>query len=99
VNQAASGVPGAPDWQLAPPRMAWEGLSVGELCRALLDPRRGGMTAERMVPHLGTALVRWAWSPGRDHAGRERAPPPMPYDEFMALTRAWVARGAACPAP
>jgi len=99
VNQAASGVPGARDWQLAPLRMAWEGLSVGELCRALLDPKRGGMTPERMVPHLGTSLVRWAWSPGRDHAGRERAPPPMAYDEFIALTRAWVASGAACPAP
>jgi hypothetical protein len=37
TNQAASGVPGAPDWHLAPLRMAWDGLSAGELCRALLD--------------------------------------------------------------
>src|SRR5579862_5132139 len=42
-NQTASGVPGAPDWHLAPLRMAWEGLSPGEICRALLDPKRGGM--------------------------------------------------------
>src|SRR5690242_478705 len=58
VNQAASGVPGAPDWRLAPRRMAWEGLSVAELCRALLDPARGGMHADELVPHLETGLVR-----------------------------------------
>ncbi len=97
VNQAASGVPGARDWQLAPLRMAWEGLSVPELCRALLDPQKGGMKPDQFVAHFGTSLVRWAWSPGRDHAGHERASPPIPYDQFIALTRQWVAKGTACP--
>lgn len=97
VNQAASGVPGAADWQLAPLRMAWEGLSIPELCRALSDPRKGDTKPRRFVPHFGTSLVRWAWEPGRDRTGRERAKPPIPYDDFIALTRAWVGRGAACP--
>ena len=97
VNQAASGVPGAAGWQLAPLRMAWEGLSVPALCRALRDPHKGGMTPDRLVPHFGTSLVRWAWEPGRDRTGRERTKPPIPYDQFIALTRAWVSKGAACP--
>ena len=36
TNNSDSGVPGADDdWRLAPLRMGWEGLSVGELCRHL----------------------------------------------------------------
>jgi hypothetical protein len=49
ANQMASGVPGAQGWRLAPLRMAWEGLSTGDLCRALLDPQRGGMTPAKFV--------------------------------------------------
>jgi mono/diheme cytochrome c family protein len=97
VNQAASGVPGAAGWRLAPLRMAWEGLSVADLCRALLDPHKGGMRTDQFVPHFGTSLVRWAWEPGRDRTGRERSKPPIPYDQFIALTRDWVATRAACP--
>ncbi len=97
VNQAASGVPGAPDWHLAPLRMAWEGLSVGELCRALLDPARGGMKPDQFIPHFRTGLVRWAWSPGTGRRGEPREPPPIPYEEFLALTREWVDRGTPCP--
>jgi hypothetical protein len=97
ANQAASGVPGAPDWHLAPPRMAWEGLSVGELCRALLDPARGGMKPREFIPHLQTGLVRWAWSPGAGPRGDARDAPPLPYEQFLALTREWVDHGAPCP--
>jgi hypothetical protein len=96
-NQTASGVPGAPDWHLAPPRMAWDGLSVGELCRALLDPARGGMKPGQFIPHFQTGLVRWAWSPGADSHGEMRDAPPIPYEQFMALTREWIDRGAPCP--
>lgn len=97
ANQAASGVPGAPDWHLAPLRMAWEGLSVGELCRALLDPARGGMKPAQFVPHFRTGLVRWAWSPGTDSRGHDRTSPPIGYDQFIALTQEWATNGAACP--
>jgi hypothetical protein len=97
VNQAASGVPGAPDWHLAPLRMAWEGLSAGELCRAVRDPKRGGMKPARLVAHFGTGLVRWAWSPGSDRGGRLRSVPPIGYEQFIELTRDWVRAGAPCP--
>ena len=97
ANQAASGVPGATDWHLAPLRMAWEGLSVGELCRALLDPARGGMKPDQFVAHFRTGLVRWAWSPGVDSHGRARSHPPVAYEEFIALTQEWVRTGSACP--
>jgi hypothetical protein len=97
VNQTASGVPGAPDWHLAPPRMAWENLAVGELCRALLDPARGGMKPGQFISHFHTGLVRWAWSPGRAPNGGDRGAPPIPYEQFLALTREWIDRGAPCP--
>jgi hypothetical protein len=77
--------------------MAWEGLSVGELCRALLDPARGAMRPAEFVPHFETPLVRWAWSPGANASGVARSPPPVPYERFIALTRQWVAQGTPCP--
>jgi hypothetical protein len=97
VNQPASGVPGAADWHLAPLRMAWEGLSVGELCRAIRSPDAGGMPPEKLVEHLHTSLVVWAWSPGVDAHGRARSIPPMSFDDFIALTRRWIDSGATCP--
>ena len=104
-NQTASGVPGAPasgapgasDWHLAPLRMAWDDLSVAELCRALLDPARGGMKPHQFIAHFRTGLVRWAWSPGAGPHGEMRNAPPIPYERFMALTREWIDRGAPCP--
>jgi hypothetical protein len=97
ANQVTSGVPGAPDWHLAPLRMAWEGLSVGDLCRALLDPAHGGMMPDQLVAHFNTPLVAWAWSPGADAHGRTRATPPLTHDAFVDITRQWVATGATCP--
>lgn len=97
ANQVASGVPGAPDWHLAPLRMAWEGLSVRDLCRALSDPARGGMTPDQLVAHFSTPLVAWAWSPGRDAHGQARTPPPLSHEAFVDVTRQWVATGATCP--
>lgn len=97
ANQLASGVPGAHDWHLAPLRMAWEGLSAGQLCRALSDPARGGMSPAAFVDHFNTGLVRWAWAPGTDIHGRPRNLPPISHEEFVAVTKRWVASGAECP--
>ncbi len=97
VNQAASGVPGADDWSLAPLRMTWQGLSVGQLCRALRDPAKGAMTPEQMLPHFATGLIRWAWAPGTNSHGRARSTPPMSYAQFIDVTKRWIASGAACP--
>jgi hypothetical protein len=98
VNQTASGVPGAPDWHLAPLKMAWEDLSVGDLCRALLDPARGGMKPGDFIPHFHTGLVQWAWSPGVGPRGEPRDAPPIPYEKFLALSREWIDLDAPCPA-
>src|SRR5438046_1237173 len=37
ANDGASGVPGAPNWHLAPLSMSWENKGSAALCRALLD--------------------------------------------------------------
>ncbi len=97
TNQAASGVPGALDWHLAPPRMAWTGLNAGQLCRALRDPARGAMSPDRMLEHFDSGLVRWAWAPGRNAHAHTRATPPLSYAELIETTRQWIASGAACP--
>ena len=99
ANQAASGVPGAPDWHLAPLKMGWEGLTVSQLCRAISDPAHGGMKPSQLVAHFNTGLVRWAWTPGVDSHGRARTSPPISHEQFIALTKQWVASGAECPKP
>ena len=89
------GPPGAADWQLPPPntRMAWRGLSMGELCRALKDPaKNGGRSVQDLIPHMETSLVRWAWNPGPG-----RTLPPLSHDEFVSRFKEWIDTGAACP--
>jgi hypothetical protein len=99
TNNAASGVPGAPGWHLAPLSMAWEGLSVKDICKELSDPKRnGGRNAAQLADHFAhEALVLWAWVPGTDHAGHPRSLPPMSHEQFMAIVNRWVEGGAACP--
>ena len=101
ANQVASGVPGADeDWHLAPLSMGWEGLSDSELCRHLLDPmRNGGRSGQKVLDHLGTNLVRWAWSPGLRRSGEPRSVPPLDYDSFIREAHRWIDAGGACPAP
>lgn len=98
-NNSASGVPGAPNWHLAPLSMGWEGLAPGTLCRALLDRKRNGnRSVEATVQHLTTdELVAWAWKPGTGPDGKPREPVPVPREEFIKLVHAWASLGAACP--
>jgi hypothetical protein len=93
VNTADGRVPGAPHWHLAPRSMGWEGLSDGDLCRAVKDPKRnGGRSIASIVKHMTTdALVQWAWSPG------PRTIPPLSQSDFHQAVRQWAAGGAACP--
>ena len=59
--------------------MAWEGLTVGEICRSIFDPARGGFTTERLLTHLGSDnLVLWAWSAGVDLNGKSWRPHQCP---------------------
>ncbi|SFB61712.1 hypothetical protein SAMN03159496_05883 [Rhizobium sp. NFR07] len=92
-NFAASGVPGNPKWKLAPIEMAWQGQTLGNICRQLLDPTRSHMTRDELLHHvMEDELVGWAW-----HPGGNRQPAPGTQQEFGALIKAWLDTGAVCP--
>jgi hypothetical protein len=87
-------IPGAEPWLLAPASMAWQGLSVGEICAQVKDPNRNGdRSLDDLVHHMGEDhLVAWAW-----HPGEGRTPAPGTQAEFGALVEAWIETGAECP--
>jgi hypothetical protein len=99
ANNDATGIPGRPDWHLAPLSMGWEGLSPAQLCHRLLDPAANGhRSPEQIAEHIAQdrQFVAWAWAPGRNVAGIERSVPPIPHDAFARLVEQWVAAGASC---
>jgi hypothetical protein len=92
-NYEPSGVPGDPEWHLAPIEMAWQGFSLGEICEQLLDPARSGMNREELQHHMAEDhLVGWAWNPGGN-----RTPAPGTQAEFGELIQAWLDTGGECP--
>ncbi len=99
-NNDYAGVPGAPEWSLAPVSMAWEGLTRVEIARSMLDPtKNGGRSLEDIVHHLTEhALVLWAWEPGVDAAGNPREKPPVSKEEYIEAVLAWADAGAHIPA-
>ncbi|MCP1471855.1 hypothetical protein J3E64_003568 [Sphingobium sp. OAS761] len=93
-NFEGSGTPGNPKWALAPAEMAWQGRSLGEICRQLLDPARSHMTRAELLEHMvRDDLVGWAW-----HPGGTRTPAPGTQQQFGDLIEAWLETGAQCPA-
>lgn len=98
-NDDFSGVPGAPDWSLAPESMKWEGLSRTEIAASMLDPKRnGGRTHHEVMEHLTEhELVLWAWTPGVDAEGKPREAPPVPEDEYIRAVKEWFEAGAIIP--
>lgn len=94
VELGEMSVPGNDVWRLAPASMAWEGRSLGDICRQIKDPARNGeRDLDALVEHLQEdPLVQWGWTPG---AGR--APVPEGQATFHELARAWVDTGAHCP--
>ncbi|MCR6686679.1 hypothetical protein [Pseudoxanthomonas sp.] len=90
--------PGAPHWQLPPPdqKMAWIGLPADQLCAMIQDrDRNGDRDLDAMLKHVTEdGLVLWGWNPGG-----ERAPVPVPHDQFVAAFRTWADAGGPCPAP
>ncbi len=98
-NNDFSGVPGAPEWSLAPHSMRWEGLSRAEIAASMLDKKRnGGRTHHQVMEHLTEhALVLWAWEPGIDAAGKPRQTPPIPVDEYIEAVKEWFEAGAVIP--
>ncbi|RNC92058.1 MAG: hypothetical protein ED555_02820 [Allomuricauda sp.] len=98
-NNPYSGVPGAPEWSLAPSQMFWEGLSRFQIAASMMDPERnGGRTPEETLHHLTEhALVLWAWTPGVDAEGNPRELPPVPLDEYRAAVEKWFEEGHIIP--
>ena len=87
-------IPGNPRWALAPLSMAWEGKSLGDICRQLKDQHRnGGRTLAMIKQHVATDdLVAYGWHPG---AGR--VPAPGTQRQAGELVQAWIDTGAECP--
>jgi hypothetical protein len=97
VNAAGTNfraVPGHEHWSLAPPSMAWQGKSLGEICMQIKDrSRNGGRDLKQISEHMGKdTLVGWAWQPP---AGR--TPAPGTQKVFGELIEAWIETGAECP--
>ncbi len=99
-NNNYSGVPGAPEWSVAPLSMAWEGLTRVEIAQSMMDPaKNGGRNLAEIVKHLTEhELVLWAWEPGVDAEGNPRELPPVPKDEYIKAVKDWAAAGAVIPA-
>jgi hypothetical protein len=88
--------PGRPDWRMptSATRMAWQSLSVGDICRSLKDPAKNGdRTMAQLIEHVrDDRIVNWGWDPGPG-----RSLPPVSHDEFVARVTEWVQTGTACP--
>ncbi len=98
-NNAYSGVPGAPEWSLAPAQMYWEGLNRVEIATSMLDPERnGGRTPEETMHHLTEhELVLWAWNPGVDANGIPREKPPVSKEDYIKAVKQWFEEGHIIP--
>ena len=98
-NNDMAGIPGAPEWSLAPKKMAWEGLSRVEIARSMMNPEiNGGRDLEHLVEHLTEhELVLWAWNPGLDNEGNPREKPPVSKEDYIAAVKQWAEHGAVIP--
>lgn len=87
--------PGAPDWDLPPPKMAiLPATTPAQLCRQWKDPAlNGDRSLEQLLHHFKTdALIRWTWNPGPG-----RTPSPGTHADFVKDVGLWIAAGAPCP--
>jgi mono/diheme cytochrome c family protein len=103
-NADSTGVPGGPNWHLAPLSMKWQDLndrplSSAEVCRSVTDRSKNeNMDGAALLKHHTEAeLVLWAWNPGRRPDGKQRTTPPLTHEQFVAATRTWVEAGTPCP--
>lgn len=98
INLDGEGLPpGAPNWHMPGEanKMAFQGVTAGQLCRNLKDPLKNGgrKSAKDAVHHIATdPLVLWAWTPGNG-----RTTPPMSHADFLKKMNEWADKGAACP--
>jgi hypothetical protein len=94
ANFDPAGVPGHPEWHIAPLSMAWQGKTLGQICTQVKDKNRNGnRDMAALIHHMSEdSLVGWAW-----HPGDNRPPAPGTQAEFGALIKAWADSGAHCP--
>lgn len=94
IGSRVRSVPGTTGWALAPASMAWQTLTVSQVCAQIKDPvRNGNRSLEQIHEHLAKDhLVAWAW-----HPGEGRTPAPGTQIVFGQLIRAWIDTGAQCP--
>lgn len=87
-------IPGHPRWGFAPLSMAWQGKSLGEICRQLKDVQlNGGRDLAALQEHIAKDdLVGWARNPGEG-----RRPAPGSQQAAGELVQAWIDSGAECP--
>jgi len=89
--------PGAPHWALPPPdhKMAWIGVPAAQLCDMIKDRKRNGdRDFNALFKHVAEdKLVLWGWAPGGN-----RAPVPVPHDQFVLAFKTWMDAGGPCPA-
>jgi len=104
ANADSTGVPGGPDWHLAPLSMQWQDLndrplSSAAVCHSVIDRSKNeNMDGRALLKHHESAeLVLWAWNPGLRPDGTARTLPPLTHAEFVAATRQWVEAGTPCP--
>jgi len=98
-NNDYSGVPGAPEWSLAPEKMYWEGLSRIEIAQSMMNLENNGNRSPEDVMHHLTEheLVLWAWEPGVDAEGNPREKPPVQVEEYIDAVKTWIELGAIIP--
>ena len=104
ANADSTGVPGGPNWHLAPLSMQWQDvndkpLSSAAVCRSVTNRSKNeNMDGRALLKHHEEAeLVLWAWNPGLRPDGTVRTVPPLTHAEFVAATRRWVESGMPCP--
>lgn len=99
TNNDFSGVPGAPEWAVAPKSMYWEGLTKYEIAKSMLDRNNNGDRSLNELEHHLTEheLVLWAWDPGVNSEGIAREKPPVPKEEYIAAVKEWIEGGAIVP--
>ena len=95
-NFDPAGVPGHPEWHVAPIEMAWVGKSLGEICQQIKDPAAQRRQVDGGAdPSYGRGF-RSSAGDGTRASGRQ--PAPGTQKEFGELIKAWVDTGAVCPA-
>jgi len=90
------GPPGAPGWNLPPAvtPMVFQGKTATEICAQMKDPaQNGGKNFAKLLEHVEKeGLVLWGWAPGKN-----RKPPPLSHEQFVAAFKAWIDSNGACP--